>query len=214
MPDLPHDADADVISAGREPRARPLRPGRLVRLVLIAESVLLAGSVAVALHYRSEVSRLRHRGPAASQAGPLPQMTSLTVRLPPDGTIAGTVLITAAAQPGARRGQFAVSATITGGHPGTVYDLTGNDCSAVAPLPDHVWATGVTDAAGTAQLTGHAWTGLITDAYWLALSPSPVRPPRACGDRSSRGQRPGSPPARPPADCPEAGAVSHAKLTA
>jgi hypothetical protein len=177
VPDLPHDADADVISAGREPRARPLRPGRLLRLVLIAESVLLAGSVAAALHYRGEVSRLRHRGPAASQAGPLPQMTSLTVRLPPDGTIAGTVLITAAAQPGARRGQFAVSATITGGHPGTVYNLTGNDCSAEAPLPDHVWATGVTDAAGAAELTGHAWTGLIADAYWLALSPSPDRPP-------------------------------------
>lgn len=177
MPDLPHDADADVISAGREPREHPFRPGRLLRLVLIAESVLLAGSVAVAVHYRGEASRLRQRGPAASQAGPLPEMTSLTVRLPPDGTIAGTVFITAAAQPGARRAQFAVSATITGGRPGTVYNLTGNDCSAEAPLPDHVWANGLTDAAGTAELTGHAWTGRVSDVYWLALSPSPVRPP-------------------------------------
>ena len=48
-----------------------------------------------------------------------------------------------------------MSATITGGRADTVYDLTGNDCSAAAPLPDHVRATGVTDAAGAAELTGH-----------------------------------------------------------
>ena len=86
------------------------------------------------------------------------------------------MLITAATQDGAQRAQFVVSATILGGHPGTVYDLTGNDCSAAAPVPDHVWAAGETNAAGTAELTGHPWTGPVADAYWLALTPSPVSP--------------------------------------
>jgi hypothetical protein len=104
-------------------------------------------------------------------------MASVTLRLPAGQAITGTVIITAAAQPSAGRAQFVVSAVITGGRPGTVYDLTGNDCTAAAQLPDHVWATGLTDAAGTAQLTGHAWTGAKADEYWLALSPSPVNPP-------------------------------------
>jgi hypothetical protein len=39
-----------------------------------------------------------------------------------------------------------MAALITGGQPDTVHDLVGNDCSAVAPLPDHVWATGLTNA--------------------------------------------------------------------
>lgn len=178
MPDVPPEPDADVITAGREPRARSVRPGRLARLVLIAETVVLAGSVAAALHYRGEDSQLGHgRRPAAGRPGQLPRLTSVTLRLPPDGPITGTVLITAATQDGAPRARFLVSATILGGHPGTVYDLTGNDCSAAAPVPDHVWAAGVTNAAGTAELTGHPWTGPVTDAYWLTLTPSPVSPP-------------------------------------
>ena len=124
-----------------------MRPGRLVRLVLIAETVVLAGSVAAALHYRGEDSQLGHGRQPVAWPGQLPRLASVTFRLPPDGPITGTVLITAATQDGAQRAQFVVSATILGGHPGTVYDLTGNDCSAAAPVPDHVWAAGETNAA-------------------------------------------------------------------
>jgi hypothetical protein len=154
-----------------------VRPGGLIRLLVIAETAALVGLVAVALHYRTEAGRLHHGRPAAigrTVSPPLPQMTSAALRLPADGTIGGTVLITAAAQPGADRAQFTVSAHITGGRPDTVYNLTGNDCS--AGLPAHVWATRLTDAVGTAELTGHPWTGAVADEYWLALTPSPASP--------------------------------------
>jgi hypothetical protein len=172
------DADSDVITAGCEPPGRP-QPGRLVRLLVIVLAVALAGAVAVALHYRAQAGRLRPCRPAgaASAVSSLPQLTSVALRLPADGTITGTVFITAAALPGADRAQFTMSVVITGARPDTVYDLTGNDCSAAAPLPDHAWATGVTDRAGAATLTGHAWTGTVADEYWLALDPSPVNPP-------------------------------------
>jgi hypothetical protein len=179
--DHARDADADVIAAGREPPEHPLRPRGLARLLVIVETAALAVSVAGALHYRTEAGRLHHGRPSAtsgSVSSSPPRLTSVALRLPADGTIAGTVLITAAARPRADRGQFVVSAVITGGRPDTAYELTGNDCSAAFPLPDHVWATGLTDAAGTAGLTGHAWTGAVADEYWLALAPSPVHPPR------------------------------------
>jgi hypothetical protein len=166
------DADADVITAGREPRLHLARPG-LVRLLVIAQTAALIAVIAVALHYRAEAGRPRYgRLPATGPA--LPEMRSIMLRLPAGPPITGTVIITAAAQPGGDRAQFMVSALITGGQPDTVYDLVGNDCSALAPLPDHVWATGLTNAAGAAQLSGYAWTGAVADQYWLALSPSPV----------------------------------------
>jgi hypothetical protein len=92
----------------------------------------------------------------------------------------------AAAQPGADRAQFTVSALITGARPNTVYDLTGNDCSN-AQVPDHVWATGLTDAAGMAGLTGHAWTGAVADDYWLTVTPSPTSPPPGLHGRFAEG---------------------------
>ena len=55
----------------------------------------------------------------------MPQVTSAALGLPAGGGVAGTVVITAAALPGAARAQFTVSAVITGGTPGTVYDLIG-----------------------------------------------------------------------------------------
>jgi hypothetical protein len=101
-------------------------------------------------------------------------MRSIVLRLSAGPPVAGTVVITAVAQPGGDRAQFMVSAPITGGKPDTIYDLVGNDCSALAPLPDHVWATVLTNAAGAAQLSGYAWTGAVADQYRLALAPSPV----------------------------------------
>ena len=182
------DADADVITAGREPSAHHSGSGRLVRLLVIAETAALIAVIAVALHYRAEAVRSGHGSlPAAGQGAPvLPGMTSVVVRLPATKPMAGTVFITAA-QPGGDRGQFMVSAVITGGQPDTVYDLVGNDCSAVTPLPDHIWATGLTDAAGAARLRGYAWTGAVADEYWLALSPSPVYGSPGLRGRFARG---------------------------
>ena len=174
------DADADVIAAGPEPGRRPPWPAGLLWLIVLAETVALAVAVAVAVHYRAQ-ARAPHpgRAPAASVTTslPMPEMTTVALALPADGTVTGTVVITAAALPGAGLLEFTVSAVITGGQPGTVYDLDGNDCSTTAPLPDHVWATGVTSAAGVADLVGYAWTGAAADYYWLTLDPSPVNPP-------------------------------------
>jgi hypothetical protein len=170
------DADADIITAGREPATGRTRRSRAVWLLAIAQTAALIVLIAVAVHYRAEAGRPSRVSPRAGRQSPsaLPEMTSVMLRLPAGRPLTGTVLITAAAQPGDDRAQFMVSAVITGGQPDTVYDLVGNDCSAVAPLPDHVWATGLTDAAGAAQLTGYAWTGAVADVYWLALSPSRV----------------------------------------
>jgi hypothetical protein len=160
----------DIVTFGSEPLS-----ARLVRLVAIAEAAALLVVIAVALHYRAEAGRLGHSSlPAAQRASGVPEMTRIMLRLPTGRPIAGTVLITAAAAPGGDRAQFIVSAVLTGAEPRTVYDLVGNDCSAVAPLPDHVWATGRTDAAGVAHLSGYAWTGAVADQYWLALTPSPL----------------------------------------
>jgi hypothetical protein len=182
------DADADVIAVGREPRG-PLRPGGLFWLFVLAETVALVVAVAVAVHYRTEVhpgapiavSASTPRAAASLTAPPsppsLPEVSTVVLALPADGTVTGTVVITTAALPGAARGQFTVSAVITGGAPGTFYDLIGNDCSTADPLPDDVWATGLAGPNGTADLVGYAWSGAVADRYWLVLDPSPVSPP-------------------------------------
>ena len=185
--------DADVITSGREPREPgecPRHPVGLPWLLAGALAVALAVAVTAAVHYRAEAGRPRPGVlPASSRAGvlPLPQVTSTALRLPARGGVAGTVVITAAALPGAGRAQFTVSAVITGGAPGTVYDLIGNDCSDVSPLPDKVWATGLAGADGTADLTGYAWTGAVADRYWMTLDPAPDHPPGLHG-RFARGQ--------------------------
>jgi hypothetical protein len=185
--------DADVIASGREPREPGERARRALGLAWLLAGVLavaLAVAVTAAVHYRTEAGRPRPGVlPASSRAAvlPLPQVTSTALRLPARGGVAGTVVITAAALPGAGRAQFTVSAVITGGAPGTVYDLIGNDCSDVSPLPDKVWATGLAGADGRADLTGYAWTGAVADRYWMTLDPAPGHPPGLHG-RFARGQ--------------------------
>ncbi len=172
------DADADVIVSGREPRRRARWPGGLVWLLVVAQATALVVTAAVAVHYRVEAGRFHHSRPRAASlpASPIPQMTSAALHLPAGGGVAGTVVITAAALPGAGRAQFTVSAVITGGTPGTVYDLIGSECSTADPRPDEVWATGLARADGSADLVGYAWTGAVADRYWMVLDPSPVGP--------------------------------------
>ena len=144
----------------------------------------LAVSIAMTLHYRTEAGALpRGERPAASPAGsPMAEVTSVALRLPASGGVVGTVVITAAVLPGAALAQFTVSAVITGGTPGTFYDLIGNDCQGASPLGNHVWATGLAGPRGTADLTGYSWTGAVADWYWLTLDPSPAaRPPGLYG---------------------------------
>lgn len=169
--DSTRDADADVIVSGREPRRRFPRSAGLVWLLAGVQAAALAVSVAV--HDHAEAGALHHAGPLAASlpASPMPQVTSAALRLPAGGGVVGTVVITAAALPGAVRAQFTVSAVITGGTPGTVYDLIGSDCTTTDPRPEEVWATGLTGADGTADLAGYAWTGSVADRYWMALDP-------------------------------------------
>jgi len=176
--DSTRDADADVIVSGREPRRRTRRPGSLVRLLVVAQTAALAVAIAVAVHYRADASRPEHSGAQAASppASPMPQVTSAALRLPAGGGVTGTVVITAAALPGAARAQFTVSAVLAGGTPGTVYDLIGSDCSTGDPRPDEVWATGLARADGTADLTGYTWTAAVAHLYWMALDPSPAGP--------------------------------------
>jgi hypothetical protein len=185
------DADADVIAVGPGPR-RPLpRPGILVVLLVLAQTVALAVAVVFALRYHAQARAVARVGPsAASQttSPALPDVTTVVLALPADGTVKGTVVITTAALPGAGRGQFTVSAVISGGMPGTFYDLIGSDCSTANPLPDDVWATGLASANGTAYLVGYAWTGTVADRYWLVLDPSPVNPPPGLRGRFAEGQ--------------------------
>lgn len=128
-------------------------------------------------------------------------MTTVVLALPADGTVRGTVVITAAV-PGASRGQFTVSADITGGMPGTLYNLIGYDCSTGNPLPNDIWATGLAGANGTADLVGYARTGVMADRCWLVLDPSPVNPPPGLRGQFAEGQaaafQPPSPRAPPP----------------
>ncbi|MGH3230068.1 MAG: hypothetical protein ACRDOA_16095, partial [Streptosporangiaceae bacterium] len=99
MPD--HDADADVIEGGSEPGRRPpwpggrRPPGGMLWLIVLAETVALAVAVPVAVHYRAQ-ARAPHpgRAPAASVTTslPLPEMTTVALALPADGTVTGTVV--------------------------------------------------------------------------------------------------------------------------
>jgi hypothetical protein len=176
--DSTRDADADVIVSGREPRRPIRRSGRLIRLLVVAQTAALAVAIAVAVHYRAEAGRPDHSGAQAASppASPMPEVTSAALRLPAGGGVTGTVVITAAALPGAARAQFTVSAVIAGGTPGTVYDLIGSDCSTGDPRPDEVWAAGLARADGTADLTGYTWTAAVAHRYWMALDPSPAGP--------------------------------------
>lgn len=172
MVDSARDADADVITSGREPRRRSLRAGSLVWLLVVAETVALAITATVAVHYRAEAGRL----PPAASLPAAPEVTTVALQLLAGDGVSGAVVITAAVLPGAERSQFTVDAVITGGVPGTFYSLIGSDCSTADPTPDDVWATGLAGPDGTADLTGYAWTGRAAVSYWMALTPTPVIP--------------------------------------
>ena len=188
MVDRAREAEDDLIVSGHEPRARR---GALIRLLILVETAALAASIAIGLHYRSAASAHHHPAgppPASHTQASLPEVTSVALRLPAVGGVTGTVVITAAFLPGADRGQFTVSAVITGGMPDTYYDLIGNDCSTAAARPDLLWAQGLTAANGTADLVGYAWTGAVADRYWLVLDPSPAAHPPGLDGQFAMGQ--------------------------
>ena len=193
--DGPGAARTDVITSGREPRRRFPRPVRPVWLLVIAQAAALV-VLATVLVTVLATGALRHgagaglprAGPPASTGPALPELSAVVVRLPAGGGVAGTVVITAAALPGADRAQFTVSAVVTGGAPGTFYDLIGSDCSTADPPPDDVWATGLAGADGTADLAGYTWTGAVADSYWLSLDPSPAGAPPGLHGRFGQGQ--------------------------
>lgn len=193
--DGPGAARTDVITSGREPRRRFRRLVRPVWLLVIAQAAALA-VLATVLVTVLATGALRHgagaglprAGPPASTGPALPELSAVVVRLPAGGGVAGTVVITAAALPGADRAQFTVSAVVTGGAPGTFYDLIGSDCSTADPPPDDVWATGLAGADGTADLAGYTWTGAVADTYWLSLDPSPAGAPPGLHGRFGQGQ--------------------------
>ena len=189
----------DVLAAG--PPRSP-RPGGPFWLLVLAQTAALIASIVVALHYRAEAGQTPRPGPPAASlpASPLPEVTSVALRLPTGGGAVGTVVITAATLPGAGRAQFTVSAVITGAMPDTYYNLIGNDCSVADARPDDVWASGLTSANGTADLVGYAWTGAVADSYWLVLDPSPVRRPPGLQGQFAAGRAAPYPAGRDP--CP------------
>jgi hypothetical protein len=193
--DGPGAARTDVITSGREPRRRFLRPVRPVWLLVIAQAAALTVLATVLITVLATGTPHHGAGAGLSRAGPpapigpaLPQLSAVVLRLPAGGGVAGTVVITAAALPGAGRAQFTVSGVVTGGAPGTFYDLIGSDCSTADPPPDDVWATGLAGADGTADLAGYTWTGAVADSYWLSLDPSPAGAPPGLHGRFGQGQ--------------------------
>jgi hypothetical protein len=83
-----HDVDADVIAAGPEPGRRPPWLGGLVWLFVVAETLVLAVSVAVAVHYRAEARKPHPGAPAAASlttSPPMPEMTTVALARPADG---------------------------------------------------------------------------------------------------------------------------------
>jgi hypothetical protein len=172
----------------------------VIWLLVITETVVLAASVLIALHYRSQVGGPPRGGPpvTSSAGSAMPELTSVALPLPVAGGVVGTVVITAAAVPGAALAQFTVSAVITGGMPDTFYDLIGNDCSSASPLGNHVWATGLTGADGTADLVGYSWAGAVTDRYWLTLDPSSVSAPPGLRGQFAEGLAVPFPAGQPP----------------
>jgi hypothetical protein len=170
------DEEADVIAAGREPRSRSLRLGSLARWLVVAETAALVIAAAAAVHYRAEAGGLKNGGSPAAIVPAAPEVASVALQLLAGGGVTGSVVITAAVLPGAKRSQFTVDAVITGGVPGTFYSLIGSDCSTADPTPDDVWATGLAGPDGTADLTGYAWTGEAAVSYWMDLTPTPVTP--------------------------------------
>jgi hypothetical protein len=190
---------ADVVEAG--PPRSP-RPGGPFWLLVLAQTAALIASITVALHYRAEAGRTPDTRPAVASpsASPWPEVTSVVIRLPAVGGVVGTVVITAAALPGAGQGQFTVSGVITGAMPDTYYNLIGNDCSGAGALPDDVWASGHTGANGTADLVGYAWTGAVADSYWLVLNPQSVNSPPGLHGQFAEGRAAPYPEGRSP--CP------------
>lgn len=172
-----HSTSVDTIrfGSGRRPKrwrgwtlARPLVRVRVAWVAAVLLAAALAAAVAMAVHYRDELS---HRGTSTlPRRGALSGQVAVFVAhsaLPPDGLLDGQVTVFVA-QYSATRAKVVVSAQISGAAPHAAYELVGNDCTGNGP--GLMWANGVTDSRGTAYLVGRPWTVSTNDAYFLMLA--------------------------------------------
>jgi hypothetical protein len=159
-----------VLSAG--PPAASARVTWLAAVVLLAAA--LTGAIIVAVHYRGQASALRQQLRSAGVPAPpgtgSPVLSSSTTALPSFRGLAGEVTVFSV-RSSAGLAQAVVTARISGGQPGSRYELVGGDCASNAV--DQWRAAGVTDARGSANLAGPAWRVSASHEYYLVLrSPS------------------------------------------
>lgn len=144
--------------------------GWVVAVALLAAA--LAGAVAVAVHYRSQMATLGRLRAATRhhsvRAVPL-TLGSAAVKLPSRGTLSGGVtILTAKSASGST--QVALSVHIRGARPDTGYVLLAFNCAGSSGY--QTWAAGVTNAHGSGTLSGHALSVSPRNEYWLYLSSS------------------------------------------
>lgn len=133
--------------------------------------VALAGAVAVAVHYRAEVTTLQRHVPEAARLSPgtaPASLASTAVTLPPRGKLTGGVtILTAKSVSGST--QIELSVHISGARRHSSYVLIAYSC---ARHVYQTWATGVTNARGSGTLSGHALRVSAHGQYWFYLSSS------------------------------------------
>jgi hypothetical protein len=136
--------------------------------VLLAAALI--GALVLALHYRHEAAmfhrQLRSVPVQVSPRSSSETISSDTVLLPASGRLAGEVTVFAV-RSSAARARVVVTARITGGHPGSQYELFGGDCAGNAA--DHAWAWGTTDSRGSADIAGWPWTVSLDHEYYLIV---------------------------------------------
>jgi hypothetical protein len=155
-----------VLSA--DPPAMPARVAWLAAVVVLAAA--LTGAIIVAVHYRGQAAALHQQlrsagGPVGPGAGS-PVLSASTAALPAFHGLAGEVTVFSV-RSSAGLAQAVVTARISGGQPGSRYELVGGDCASNAT--DQSLAAGVTDARGSANLAGAPWKVSPGHEYYLVL---------------------------------------------
>jgi hypothetical protein len=156
----------------RASRSRRLSEKWLLRLVVVL-AVIAAGSIATAVHYRSDVAEKAQAAPTAStittQFHPLPppggSLRVADARLPVLGGQPGVVAVIHGSA--GRSRSVVIAAQLTGLTPGHHYQLIGNDCR--GKVPDFVWARGTASRTGALLLATFPRVLDTTHVYWVSL---------------------------------------------